>query len=65
MGFEIILKIAGIGIITAVVNQMLKHFGREEITTFTTLAAVIIVFIMVIGMVTDLFNQVKNVFGLF
>lgn len=65
MEIEIILKIAGIGILTAVVNQILKHFGKDEITTFTTLACVIIVFIMVLGMVTDVFNQVKNIFGLY
>ena len=62
MGIEIILKIAGVGIITAIANQTLKHFGKDEITTFTTLAAVIIVFLMVLDMVTNFgYNSVSQI----
>ena len=48
MGIEIIFKIAGIGILTAVVNQVLKYAGKEEVATFTTLAGLIIVLLMVV-----------------
>lgn len=65
MDIEIILKIAGIGILIAVINQILKHCGKDEITTFTTIAGVIIVFLMIINMMTDLFDKIKDVFGLF
>ncbi|MEG1752020.1 MAG: stage III sporulation protein AC [Clostridia bacterium] len=63
MGVDIIFKIAAIGIITAVVNQVLKHSGKEEIATLTTLAGVVIVLIMVLGLIDNLFNTVKTMFG--
>ncbi len=65
MEIEIILKIAGIGILIAIVNQILKHFNKDEIATFTTIAGVIIVFVMVLNMITDLFDNIKNIFGLY
>ena len=65
MEIEIILKIAGIGILIAIVNQILKHFNKDEIATFTTIAGVIIVFVMVLNMITDLFDNIKNLFGLY
>ena len=65
MEIEIILKIAGIGILIAIVNQILKHFNKDEIATFTTIAGVIIVFVMVLNMITDLFDNIKKIFGLY
>jgi len=65
MGVEIIFKIAGIGILTAVVNQILKYTGKEEITTFTTLAGLIVVLVMVVNLIQELFSTVKNLFLLF
>lgn len=59
---EIILKIAGIGILTAVVNQVLKYAGKDEIATLSTLAGVIIVLLMVLDMIGDLFDTVKQLF---
>lgn len=65
MEIELILKIAGIGILIAVVNQVLKHIGKDEIATFTTLTGVIIVLVMVLDMIANLFDSVKNIFGLY
>lgn len=65
MGIEIILKIAGVGILTAVVNQVLKYTGKDEIATFTTLAGVMIVLVMVLEMVSGLFDTVNSIFGLY
>ena len=65
MGVEIILKIAGIGILTAVVNQVLKYSGKEEIATFTTLAGLIVVLLMIVNLIQELFSTVKNLFLLF
>ena len=64
MGIEIIFKIAAIGIITAVVNQVLKYAGKDEIATLTTLAGVIIVLLMLINMIGELFESVKTLFQL-
>lgn len=62
MEVEIILKIAGIGILTSVVNQVLKYAGKDEIATLTTLAGLIIVLVMVVDLIGQLFNTVKSLF---
>ena len=49
MGIEIIFKIAGVGILTAVINQILKYAGKDEIATLTTLASVIVVLVMIVN----------------
>lgn len=64
MGVEIIFKIAGIGILTAVVNQVLKYAGKDEIATLTTLAGVIVVLLMIVNLISDLFSTVKGLFSL-
>ena len=64
MGVEIILKIAAVGILTSVVNQVLKYCGTEEISTLTTLAGLIVVLVMVVNLVSQLFDTVKNLFSL-
>lgn len=64
MGVEVIFKIAAIGILTAVTNQILKHAGKDEIATLITLAGVIIVLFMVINMISELFDTVRSLFFL-
>ncbi len=64
MGVEIIFKIAAVGILTAVVNQVLKHSNKEEIATLTTLAGLVIVLLMVLDLINTLFNTVKTMFNL-
>lgn len=59
---EIIFKLAGIGLITSIVNQILKHCGKDEIASVTTLAGLIISLLMVVNLVQDLFDTVKNLF---
>lgn len=59
---EIIFKLAGIGLITSIVNQILKYCNKEEIASITTLAGLIISLLMVLGLVQDLFDTVKNLF---
>lgn len=63
VGIDIIFKIAGIGIITAVTNQILKYAGKDEIATLTTLAGVVIVLFMVINMISQLFDTIKTLFN--
>ncbi|MBQ7884899.1 MAG: stage III sporulation protein AC [Clostridia bacterium] len=64
MGVELIIKIAGIGLLTAVVNQILKHAGKDEMATFATLAGVVVALTMVLDIVFQLFDTVKTMFGL-
>jgi len=59
---EIIFKLAGIGLITSIVNQILKHCGKEEIASITTLAGLIVSLLMVISLIQELFDTVKNLF---
>ena len=65
MGIDIIFKIAAIGILNAVTNQVLKYSGKDEIATLTTLAGVIIVLFMVVNMINELFGTVKQLFSLY
>ena len=64
MDVDFIFKIAGIGIIVAVLNQLLTRSGREEQALLTTLAGLIVVLMMVVNMIGDLFVNIKSVFGL-
>ncbi len=64
MDVDMIFKIAAIGIIVAVLNQVLIRSGREEQAMMTTLAGLIVVLMMLIGEISSLFDTVKSVFGL-
>ncbi len=64
MDVDLIIKIAGIGILTGVVTQVLKHTGKDDIATFATLAGVVVVFMLVLDVVSDLFETVRTMFGL-
>ena len=63
MDVEIIFKIAAIGILTAVIGQVLKNSGKEDMATLATLAGVVIVLFMVVGLVSDLFTNLKTLFN--
>ena len=64
MDVDIIFRIAAIGIIVAVVNQILSKSGREEYTMAVTLAGLVIVLMMIIPDINELFRYIKSVFGL-
>lgn len=64
MDIDIIFKIAAVGLIVAVLNQVLSRSGKEEYTMITTLSGIVIVLMMVIPYITELFRTVKSVFGL-
>ncbi len=63
MGVEIIFKIAAIGILTAIIGQILKQTGKDEIGTLATLAGLILVLVMILNMLGDLFTTVKTIFN--
>ena len=65
MGSEIVLKIAGVGILVAAECQILKQTGRDDIAMITALAGLIIVLTMVIGLISTLFSNIRSVFKLF
>lgn len=63
MNIDIIFKIAAIGILTAVVGQVLKNSGKDDISTLATLAGVVLVLFMVISMISELFSSLKTMFN--
>ena len=64
MDVDLIFKIAAIGIIVAVLNQVLIRSGREEQAMMTTVAGLIVVLMMVITQISALFDTIKQLFGL-
>jgi stage III sporulation protein AC len=64
MNVDLIFKIAAIGILVAVLNQLLIRSGREEQAMMTTLAGLIVVLMMIIQQIDILFKSIKSIFGL-
>lgn len=64
MDVDLIFKIAAIGILVSVLNQVLTRSGRDEQATMTTLTGLVVVLMMVVQEISDLFNLVKTLFGL-
>jgi stage III sporulation protein AC len=64
MGVDLIFRIAAIGILVAVLNQLLIRSGREEQAMMTTLAGLIVVLLMVVKEIAVLFDTVKTIFKL-
>ena len=64
MDVDLIFKIAAIGILVAVLNQVLSRSGRDEQATMVTLTGLVVVLMMVVQQISQLFTLVKNLFGL-
>ncbi len=64
MDVDLIFRIAGIGIVVSVLNQVLVRSGREDQAMLTTLAGLIVVLMVMIYEINDLFDTVKTVFRL-
>ena len=63
MEIELIFKIAAIGIIVSILNQVLARSGRDEQATMTTLAGLVVVLMIIAQKIADLFALVKDLFG--
>lgn len=64
MSIDLLFKIAAIGILVAVLHQVLVRAGREDQAMMTTLAGLVIVLTMVIQEISTLFNNVRTMFNL-
>lgn len=62
MDIDLIFKIAAVGIIVSVLNQVLTRSGREEQATMTTLAGLVVVLMIVAQKISELFELVKTLF---
>ncbi len=63
MDVELIFKIAAVGIIVAVLSQLLIRSGREEQAMLTSLAGLIVVLTLIITQISTLFTTIKQLFG--
>lgn len=63
MDIDLIFKIAAIGIIVSILNQVLSRSGREEQATMTSLAGLVVVLMILAQKIADLFDLVKRLFG--
>ena len=64
MDIQIVFKIAAVGILVAVVGQVLTRAGRDDMAMLTTLTGLIVVLFWVIQYVSDLFETIKTLFEL-
>ena len=62
MDIDLVFKIAAVGIIVSILNQVLSKSGREEQATMTTLAGLVVVLVIIAQKISDLFDLVKSLF---
>ena len=65
VSIDMIFKLAAIGILIAVLNQLLTRAGRDDIALMVSITGLIVVLLMVVDLVSDLFENVKSIFGLY
>ena len=65
IGIELIFRLAAVGILASVVTAILKHSGKDELATFVTLSAVAISLLMVLDLISELFDTVRQLFSLY
>ncbi|MBR4078850.1 MAG: stage III sporulation protein AC [Christensenellaceae bacterium] len=64
MNIDIVFKIAAVGVLIAVLSQLLIKSGRDDIALMVSVTGLIIVLLVVVQMVNDLFESIKSIFGL-
>ena len=62
MEIEFVFKIGAIGILVTVISLLLKRAGREDMATLATMAGLIVVLMMVVGMVSEFFESIRVMF---
>ena len=63
MNVDLIFKVAAIGILVAILNQLLVRSGREEQAMMTTIAGLIVVMMIIVQEISGMFTMIKNTFG--
>ena len=64
MDIAIIIKIAGVGLLVAIISQLLKQTGRDDMAMLAAVAGLVITLAMVVNLIATLFDNVKSIFGL-
>jgi stage III sporulation protein AC len=65
MDINLLFKIAGIGILVAVIVQLLRQNGREELATVAAIAGLILATMLVLSMIASLLETVRQTFSLY
>lgn len=65
VSIDLVFRIAAIGILVAVLGQLLVRAGREDVALMVSIAGLVIVLLMVIDLISDLFESIKGIFGLY
>ena len=63
MDIDLIFRIAAVGILVSVINILLQRSGREDQAMMTSLAALVVVLMVIVQKISDLFSMIKNLFG--
>ena len=64
MNIDRVFKIAALGILVAVLSQVLERTGREDMATLTGVAGLVLVLLIVVNLIAQLFSSVKSIFDL-
>ena len=64
MDVDLIMKVAGVGMIVAVVCQVLGKAGREEQSTLVSIAGIVIILVLIVEKIGEIFESLKRIFGL-
>ncbi len=64
MGIEVVVKIAVIGLLVAIINQILSKCGRDEYALLVTLTGLLVIFMMVMPYVSELFSMLSSILDL-
>ena len=62
---DLLFKLAGLGVVVAVLCQVLTRAGREELSTLVTVVGLVIALFLVVNLVSDLFSSLKSIFALY
>ncbi len=65
MEIEVLFKVAGIGILAAVIVQLLKQNGREEVATVAAIVGLLIATMLMISLLSELINTIRTTFSLY
>ena len=65
MSIDLVFRLAAIGIIVAILNQLLTRAGRDDMATMVTIAGLLLALFMVMDLISDLFESVKRIFDIY
>lgn len=62
---DVLFKLAGLGVVVAVISQVLNRTGREELGTLVTVVGLVIAMFLVVNLISELFTSLKSIFSLY